>query len=113
MNYILSIIPDFSSWTLPQILIYVIGFVGTILLSYSVFLEEERRQDLVCGIGALAILPYCIWTNNFLFIITMLGIAITSFIKFVEIALGKHARIGDITESVKNPKGKIYEIHTK
>lgn len=111
MTYLLSIIPDFSTWTLPQILIYVVGFVGTILLSYSVFLEGERRQDLVCGIGAIALLPYCIWTNNFLFIITMLGIAITSFIKFVEIVLGKHTRIGTITEAVRNPKGKIYNTH--
>ncbi len=114
MNYLLSIVPDFSAWTLPQILVYVVGFVGTILLSYSVFLEEERRQDLICMVGAVAMIPYCIWIGNLLFLITMAGIAITSAIEFVEIVTGKHPNLGaEMSEKVKDPKGKIYEIHTK
>jgi hypothetical protein len=94
-------------------LVYVVGFVGTILLCYSVFLEEERRQDLVCVIGAVAMIPYCIWIGNFLFLITMAGIAITSLIEFLEIITGRHPNIGAPTELVKNPKGKLYQMNSK
>lgn len=109
MNYILSIVPDYSTWSLTQILIYVVAVVGAILLTYSVFLEAERRQDLVCIIGSLCMLPYAIWINNLIFILAMAGIAIASAIEFAEIIMGKHKDVGAITEDIKNPKGKMYQ----
>ena len=109
MNYLLSIIPDYSVWSTTQIIIYVAAVIGAVLLTYSVFLEAERRQDLVCILGAAAMLPYAIWINDLIFIIAMLGIVIASAIEFAEIIAGKHKDIGAMGEQVKNPKGKMYQ----
>ncbi|PIT86257.1 MAG: hypothetical protein COU33_04165 [Candidatus Magasanikbacteria bacterium CG10_big_fil_rev_8_21_14_0_10_43_6] len=83
-------------WCMPEIpctsvaLIYITGALGAVLLIYGVFLEQERRQDLVKMIGAAALFVYALYTGDKLFMIAMGGLAIASLVEFVEIYMGLH-----------------------
>ncbi|MBI2989987.1 MAG: hypothetical protein HYY51_02225 [Candidatus Magasanikbacteria bacterium] len=84
-----SIIPALPTST-TETLIYIVGGLGALLLAYGVFLEQERRQDLVRFVGAFGLLVYALFIDNKLFIISMGGLAIASLVEFVEIYLGLH-----------------------
>lgn len=76
--------------SLPELIIHILAGLGAILLTYSIFLESERRQDLAMFLGAACLLSYSIFIGNKLFSIAMAGLTIASFVEFVEIALGHH-----------------------
>lgn len=84
-----SIIPALPTST-AEILIYIVGGLGALLLGYGVFLEQERRQDLVRFVGAFGLMVYALFIDNKLFIVAMGGLAIASLVEFVEIYLGLH-----------------------
>lgn len=101
-------IPNLPITTLDTVVL-VVGALGGTLLTYSVFIERENRQDLVRIIGGLAMLVYAMSIQNLLFILVMAAIALTSAIEFVEIYLGlhKHAphELGRLKKmSKKSPK---------
>lgn len=83
-------------WCVPEVpcttvaLMYIMGAIGAILLAYGVFLEQERRQDLVTMIGALCLLVYALYIGNKLFMIAMAGLALASLVEFIEIYVGLH-----------------------
>ncbi len=76
--------------TTTEALVYIVAIIGALLLAYSVFLEQERRQDLVKLIGASCLLVYALFISNIIFIIAMGGLAIASLIEIVEIYMGLH-----------------------
>lgn len=80
--------------TLPtspaEIFIYVGAYMGIIFLVYSVFIEQERRQDLIRLLGAGGLLIYAIYLQNSIFIIAMGAVAAATLIEFIEILLGLH-----------------------
>lgn len=82
--------PYLPTSSLTETLVYVVAGVGVIMLIYSIFLDVERRQDLVMLIGASCLLVYALFINNWFFIIAMAGIALASVFEFVEIYLGLH-----------------------
>lgn len=73
-----------------DISIHVIAAIGCMLLAYGVFLEQERRQDLVYIIAASCLLVYAIHIQNLVFIIAMSGFALASGVEFIEIYTGLH-----------------------
>ena len=73
-----------------EILIYVIAGLGIILLTYGIFLETEKRQDLVFLIGSACLLIYAIYIDNLIFMIAMSGIFLASLVEFAEILFGVH-----------------------
>lgn len=83
-------------WCIPEIpctsvaLIYIAGALGAVMLIYGVFLEQERRQDLVKMIGAAALFVYALYIGDKLFMIAMGGLALASLVEFVEIYMGLH-----------------------
>lgn len=85
-----KILPYLPVSSLPETLVYVVAGVGIILLTYGIFLETERRQDLVMFIGACCLLVYALFIRNVIFSLTMIGIAVGSLVEFVEIYLGLH-----------------------
>ena len=109
MDFLLSHLPDFSTWSMTQIIIAVVAGLGAILLVYGVFLESERRQDLVFIIGAGCLFVYATYIQNKLFAIVMFCFALASLFEFIEILLGKHHHVCIPTNEMKNPKGKIYD----
>ncbi len=73
-----------------ETIIYIVAFIGIILMAYSVFLKAEKKQDAVLLIASLCLLSYAIWIKNIIFIIAMLGLGISSLVEFIEIVLGYH-----------------------
>lgn len=84
------------NWCIPEVpctsvaLMYIVAALGAVMLVYGVFLEEERRQDLVTMIGAMALFVYALYIGNKLFMIAMGGLAVASLVEFVEIYIGLH-----------------------
>ncbi|MBT3419107.1 MAG: hypothetical protein HN429_02255, partial [Candidatus Magasanikbacteria bacterium] len=76
--------------TTVEILIYIAGALGAILLTYGVFIEQEHRQDLIKLLGAAGLFVYALYIHNVLFMIAMAGLGIASLIEFVEIYVGLH-----------------------
>ncbi|HOX60822.1 MAG TPA: hypothetical protein PLV72_02320 [Candidatus Magasanikbacteria bacterium] len=75
---------------LPELIIHITAGLGAILMTYSIFLELERRQDLALCLGATCLLIYSIFIGNKLFSVAMLGLAVASLVEYIEIRLGHH-----------------------
>lgn len=84
-----SLLPNIPT-TPINIIVIIVAILGAILLSYGVFLEQERRQDLVKLVGATCLCVYAIYIENAIFIIAMGGLALASAVEFTEIFLGLH-----------------------
>lgn len=70
--------------------VYIVAALGIVLLTYAIFLETERRQDLVFFVGAACLLVYALTIGNRIFIIAMGAIMLASAVEFIEIMLGLH-----------------------
>jgi len=75
---------------LAETILYVVAGLGIVLITYGIFLERERRQDIVIMLGALCLLDYAIYIHNTVFIVAMACITVSSFIELVEILIGIH-----------------------
>ncbi len=84
-----SIIPHLPT-SLAEIFIYVGAYLGVVFMIYSVFIEQEHRQDIIRILGSGGLLIYAMYIDNLLFIIAMAGIGLASLIEFVEILIGLH-----------------------
>ncbi len=96
-----SFIPNLplSLW---QMFFYLLGALGAALITYAVFLELERRQDLVLAVGAYCLLIYAIYINNALFVIAMLGLFLAACVEFIEIYVGLHKHSPEDLKRYKN-----------
>ena len=72
---------------------YVVDVSGTLLLTYGVFLEAERRQDAVFIIASGCLLVYALWIDSKIFALAMSGLIIGSWIELIEIIRGKHHHV--------------------
>lgn len=95
-----SLLPTLPT-SLPETLVYVAAFLGALLLSYGVFLEVERRQDLVFFLGASCLLLYALYIGNLVFVIAMGAFALNSMIEFIEILVGLHKHDPEQLKRVK------------
>ncbi|MBI2436270.1 MAG: hypothetical protein HYV41_00785 [Candidatus Magasanikbacteria bacterium] len=75
---------------IPELLIYIVAALGAILITYGVFLETERRQDLIFFIGAACLFVYALYIHNRVFMVAMAGLGLGSMIEFIEILSGLH-----------------------
>ena len=82
--------PYLPTSSLTETLVYVVGALGAILLTYAIFLDVEKRQDLVMLIGAACLLVYALFVHNLIFAVAMAGVALASIFEFVEIYTGLH-----------------------
>lgn len=96
----------FPSLPVPvgEILAHVVAGLGAIMIAYAVFLEEERRQDLVMFLGSLCLFIYAYYIENTVFMIAMAGLAIASIVEFVEILIGLHKHSPEDLKRYKNLK---------
>jgi len=79
-----------------EVTVYVVAILGTILLTYAVFLKKEKRQDVILLLGALCLLIYALYINNTIFVVAMAGLAMSSLTEWLEIVFGLHKDMGDI-----------------
>ena len=97
---VLSTLP----WPLLTTVTNVVAALGAILLTYGVFLEAERRQDVVFIVGSACLLVYALWVGNKIFSIAMAGLLIGSLIELTEILIGIHKHIDGTIEKFGYPK---------
>ncbi len=76
--------------TLAETVIIIVACLGAFLISYAVFVEKERRQDLMMTIGAACLFVYALSIQSAIFMIAMGGFFIASLIEFFEIYIGLH-----------------------
>ena len=84
-----SLIPNLPA-SLGEIFIFVGAYLGIIFLVYSVFIEQEHRQDLIRMLGAGGLLIYGIYIEHAIITLAMSALALASLIEFAEILLGLH-----------------------
>jgi len=84
-----NFLPNLST-DISTIIIHTIAIIGIILLIYAVFLETEKRQDVIFIISGLCLFIYALFINNLIFIIATAGLTLASLVEFIEILLGIH-----------------------
>jgi hypothetical protein len=87
-----------------EIIMNVVASLGAILVTYGVFIESERKQDIIFTIGAACLLVYALWVGNTILSVAMAGLSIGSFIELVEIMLGRHVHSQELVEQYKHPE---------
>lgn len=89
MNFLFKMFPG-----LPMdptvIMMNIIAMAGAILHIYGVFLETEKRRDLVFILGGVCLFIYALWIDSKIFMLAMAGFTIGSLIEFIEIMAGYH-----------------------
>ncbi len=98
-----SWIPTLST-SLTETIVYVVALLGALLLAYGVFLETERRQDLVFFLGASCLLIYALYISNIIFVIAMGTFALNALIEFIEIVVGLHKHNPEELKRIKKMK---------
>ena len=87
--FLSNLLPNLPSSTLETI-IFVIAALGVVLTTYAVFLEVERRQDLVFFVGSVCLFVYALYIDNVVFMTVSVGLGLASLVEFIEIYLGLH-----------------------
>jgi len=87
-DFLLNCIPETPCTSYA--IIHIVAILGGVMLIYAIFLEQERRRDLVMVIGGFALAIYAYFIGNKIFMFAMGGIALASLIEFIEIYLGLH-----------------------
>ncbi len=90
--------------SLSETLVSVVAGLGALLLAYAVFLEQERRQDLVMFIGAACLFVYALFIGNKIFMIATAGLGLASLVEFLEIYFGLHKHSPEDLKKYKNLK---------
>jgi len=80
----------FIPLSLSQLSFDIVGGLGAVLIVYGIFLELERRQDLVFAVGAYCLFVYALYIGSNLFAVAMLGFFLASAVEFIEIYVGLH-----------------------
>lgn len=89
MNTLFSLLPGLP-WDNMVIAMNIIAMAGATLHIYGVFLETEKRRDLVFVLGGVCLFIYALWINNKIFMLAMAGFTVGSLIEVIEIMTGHH-----------------------
>ncbi len=101
MSWLFSHIPQMTT---VDLVVHVVAILGAVLLTYSVFLEAERRQDFVFFLAGACLLVYAIWLQNTILIIAFAGFMAASLFELVEILVGIHKHGPEMTEKFEYKK---------
>ncbi|EKE07448.1 MAG: hypothetical protein ACD_18C00083G0003 [uncultured bacterium] len=96
-----NLFPNLPTSTI-ELMIYIVAALGSVLITYAVFLEVERRQDLVFFVGASCLFVYALYIDNMVFMIASAGLGLASLVEFIEIYLGLHKHDRNELKRVKN-----------
>ena len=96
-----SLLPNLPS-SMTELWVYIAAFLGAVLLTYGVFLELEKRQDLVLFLAGAFLFVYALYIQNIIFMIAMIGLMTASAVEFIEIYVGLHKHNKDDLKRYKN-----------
>lgn len=88
--------------SITQLWFILLGGLGAILITYAIFLEIERRQDLVFAVGAYCLFIYALYIGSGIFAVAMIGLFAASIVEFVEIYVGLHKHSPEDLKRYKN-----------
>ena len=63
----------------------IFGIIGLLLISYAVWLKNEKQQDFLFIAGGLSLLIYSIFIQDTIFIVLQIVFIISSFIELVKL----------------------------
>jgi len=63
----------------------IFGIIGLIVISFAIWLKNERRQDVLFVIGGIGLLIYSIVIDNVIFIILQVVFILFAFIELLKI----------------------------
>lgn len=72
------------------LILQIIAILGIILVSYAIFLETEKKQDIIFVIGFLCLFFYALYLENIIFMTAMGAFTTVSLIELIEIMIGVH-----------------------
>lgn len=61
------------------------GIIGLLLISYSLWIKNEKRQDIVFIIGGLSLLVYSIFIEDIIFIVLQIIFIISAFVELMRL----------------------------
>ena len=64
--------------------------VCTFLIIYGLFLESEKRQDILYIIGFFGLFIYALFISSPVFVFTCLGMFVAATVELIEIMMGIH-----------------------
>lgn len=103
MEPLASFLPTLP-WSWWETYLNIIAGIGAILLVYGIFLESEKRQDVVFFLGSFCLFIYAFWIHNIIFCVAMGGFALASLVEVIEILLGRHVHSNELIEKYKHPE---------
>jgi hypothetical protein len=102
-----NILPNLPSTNIEYFM-FILGLAGTFLLVYGIFLETEKRQDIIFMLGSFALFIYALFIMSPIFSLAMLGFFVASSIEFIEIFIVIHQhKKYDLKKIIRENRKKI------
>ena len=67
----------------------IFGILGLLIITYAVWLKNEKRQDLLFIFGGLSLLIYSIWIQDIIFIVLQIVFIVSALIERVRLSRSK------------------------
>jgi lipid-A-disaccharide synthase-like uncharacterized protein len=64
----------------------VFGIVGLLLISYGLWVKNERHQDVVFIFGGIALLAYSIYIQDIIFIVLQAVFLVSAAIELIKLS---------------------------
>lgn len=102
MEPVAALLPTLP-WSTLEIIMNIVAGLGAILLTYGIFLQEEKWQDAIFAVGSACLLVYALWIGNIIFSIAMAGFFVASAIELVELMLGRLQHTDERKKDMQKP----------
>jgi len=84
-----NLIPNLPQLNM-EIILLALAIVCTFLIIYGLFLESEKRQDILYIIGFFGLFIYALFISSPVFVFTCLGMFVAATVELIEIMMGIH-----------------------
>ncbi|HQF57552.1 MAG TPA: hypothetical protein PK831_03595 [Candidatus Magasanikbacteria bacterium] len=84
-----NLIPNLPQLNM-EIIVTALAIVCTFLIIYGLFLESEKRQDILYIIGFFGLFIYALFISSPVFVFTCLGMFVAATVELIEIMMGIH-----------------------
>jgi hypothetical protein len=102
MDFLFNLFPGLP-WDNVVVAMNMVAMAGATLHIYGVFLETERRRDVVFIVGGVCLFIYALWIRNNIFALAMGGFTIASLVELIEILTGRHKHSQKMINTYKHP----------
>jgi hypothetical protein len=69
----------------------IFGIIGLLIISFAIWLKNERKQDILFVVGGISLLIYSISIGNVIFIVLQVVFIASSLLEILRLA-GKNKR---------------------